>query len=70
MNMKDALEKYDWVNDYMWNAVAIDTDKYTAETALRDSGGYFIEYFARFKGSISNSGLYVYWRFKCSSNCA
>ena len=40
--MKDALEKYDWVNDYMWNAVAIDTDKYTAETALRDSGGYFI----------------------------
>jgi hypothetical protein len=42
MNMKDALEKYDWVNDYMWKAVAVDTDKYTAETALRDSGGYFI----------------------------
>ena len=42
MNMKDALEKYDWVNDYMWKAVAVDTDKYTAETALRESGGYFI----------------------------
>jgi Fe-S cluster assembly scaffold protein SufB len=42
MNMKDALEKYDWVNDYIWKAVAVDTDKYTAETALRDSGGYFI----------------------------
>jgi len=23
MNMKDALKKYDWVNDYMWKAVAI-----------------------------------------------
>jgi Fe-S cluster assembly scaffold protein SufB len=42
MDIKDALEKYDWINDYMWKAVAIDTDKYTAETALRDSGGYFI----------------------------
>lgn len=42
MNMKDALKKHDWLNDYMWKAVAVDTDKYTAETALRESGGYFI----------------------------
>lgn len=42
MNMKDALQKYDWLNDYIWKAVAVDTDKYTAETALRESGGYFI----------------------------
>ncbi len=42
MNMKDALEKHDWLNDYMWKAVAVDADKYTAETALRESGGYFI----------------------------
>lgn len=42
MNMPDAREKYDWLNDYMWKAVPVDTDKYTAETALRESGGYFI----------------------------
>ncbi|MDD1775159.1 MAG: SufD family Fe-S cluster assembly protein, partial [Methanobacterium sp.] len=42
MNMKDAMEKHDWLKDYMWKAVAVDTDKYTAETALRESGGYFI----------------------------
>lgn len=42
MNMKDAMEKHDWLKDYMWKAVAIDSDKYTAETALRESSGYFI----------------------------
>lgn len=42
MNMKNALEKYDWLQDYMWKAVAVDADKYTAETALRKSNGYFI----------------------------
>ena len=40
-----ALEKYDWLKDYYWNAVPVDTDKYTAETEL-ESGtnlqGYFI----------------------------
>jgi len=42
MNMNDAMEKHDWLKDYMWKAVAVDADKYTAETALRESGGYFI----------------------------
>ena len=42
LNIKDALEKYDWLSDYMWNAIAVDTDKYTAETALGDPGGFFI----------------------------
>lgn len=42
MNMKDALEKYNWLSDYMWNAVQVDADKYTAETELRNSNGYFI----------------------------
>lgn len=42
LNMKIALDKYDWLPDYMWKAVAIDADKYTAETALRESNGYFI----------------------------
>jgi Fe-S cluster assembly scaffold protein SufB len=30
------------VKDYMWNAVPVDTDKYTAKTALGEPGGYFI----------------------------
>lgn len=42
MGMKQALDKYDWLKDYMWNAVPVDTDKYTAQTALGDEGGYFI----------------------------
>lgn len=47
MSMPDALEKYGWLKNYMWKAVAVDSDKYTAQTALRESqegggGGYFI----------------------------
>lgn len=42
LNIRDALEKYDWLSDYMWNAIDVDTDKYTAETALGDPGGFFI----------------------------
>jgi len=42
MNIRDALEKYSWLSDYMWNAISVDTDKYTAETALGDPGGFFI----------------------------
>lgn len=42
MGMKQAIDKYDWLKDYMWNAVPVDTDKYTAQTALGEEGGYFI----------------------------
>ena len=47
MGMNVALDKYAWLKDYMWKAVAPDTDKYTAQTALRETdsegfGGYFI----------------------------
>nr|WP_319374124.1 SufD family Fe-S cluster assembly protein [uncultured Methanobacterium sp.] len=47
MGMNVALDKYGWLKDYMWKAVAVDSDKYTAQTALREkeqggSGGYFI----------------------------
>ena len=37
-----ALEKYDWLSDYWWQAVAIDTDKYTANIELNQHNGYFI----------------------------
>ncbi|MBN2157631.1 MAG: SufD family Fe-S cluster assembly protein [Candidatus Lokiarchaeota archaeon] len=38
-----ALEKYEWLQDYYWKAVSVDTDRYTAETELTENlQGYFI----------------------------
>ena len=38
-----ALEEYsDWIKDYWWKNVPIDTDKYTADTELNMTRGYFI----------------------------
>jgi Fe-S cluster assembly scaffold protein SufB len=37
-----ALEKHDWLPDYWWEAVAVDSDKYTAHVELGQSDGYFI----------------------------
>jgi len=42
MAVSQALEKYDWLSDYWWHAVDIDTDKYTANIELRQNDGYFI----------------------------
>lgn len=47
MNIGTALDKYHWLNDYFWNAVKPDVDKYTAKTALTEEetgkkSGYFI----------------------------
>ena len=40
--IKDALKKYDWVQDYYWKLVAVDTDKYTAKAHLDLHNGYVI----------------------------
>ena len=40
--VSQALEKYDWLSDYWWQAVAVDTDKYTANIELNQHNGYFI----------------------------
>ncbi|UCG04353.1 MAG: SufD family Fe-S cluster assembly protein [Candidatus Heimdallarchaeota archaeon] len=38
-----AWEEYgDWLQDYWWKNVPVDTDKYTAETELHRTRGYFI----------------------------
>ena len=37
-----ALERYDWLHDYLWRAVPVDADKYTALSELREYDGYFI----------------------------
>jgi Fe-S cluster assembly scaffold protein SufB len=42
MAVSQALEKYDWLADYLWKAVAVDTDKYTANVELSENDGYFI----------------------------
>ena len=42
MAVSQALEKYDWLSDYWWHAVAVDTDKYTANIELSQGDGYFI----------------------------
>jgi len=42
MAVSQALEKYDWLSDYWWQAVAVDTDKYTATVELNQHNGYFI----------------------------
>lgn len=42
MPVSQALDKYDWMTDYWWQAVAVDTDKYTANIELNQFDGYFI----------------------------
>ena len=42
MSMPDALEKHNFLKGYLWNAVPVDTDKYTAQTELNQTNGYFI----------------------------
>jgi len=42
MAVSQALEKHDWLSDYWWQAVAVDTDKYTANIELSQNDGYFI----------------------------
>ena len=45
MAIEKALEKYDWLWDYWWQAVPVDADKYTAYAALYQKGGYFIRFY-------------------------
>ena len=52
MSIRKALEKYDWLKEYSWKLVAVDTDKYTAKTYLGDADGYFIRVPAGKKSSL------------------
>jgi Fe-S cluster assembly scaffold protein SufB len=40
--IKKALEQYDWIKDYYWKLVGVDTDKYTARAQLDLHDGYVI----------------------------
>ncbi|MGB9939969.1 SufB/SufD family protein [Methanosarcina sp.] len=52
MSTRKALEKYEWLKEYSWKLVAVDTDKYTAKTYLEDADGYFIRVPAGKKSSL------------------
>jgi len=41
-SITSALKKYDWLKDYFWKAVPVDTDKYTATAQVAPHHGYFI----------------------------
>ena len=38
----EAVNRHDWVKDYLWGLVAVDADKYTARAELELDNGYFI----------------------------
>jgi len=42
MDTKVALQKYSWLNDYMWKLVDKNKDEYTRRVAENWSGGYFM----------------------------
>jgi len=42
MPIREALERYPWVENYYWKLVAVDTDKYTARAQLDLHNGYVI----------------------------
>jgi Fe-S cluster assembly scaffold protein SufB len=41
MSTADAMKKYDWLKDYWWKAVKVDTDKYTSLAETKWDKGYF-----------------------------
>ena len=41
MDTKDALQKYDWLEQYFWKLVDKDKDEFTKRVAEDWSGGYF-----------------------------
>jgi Fe-S cluster assembly protein SufB len=49
MSTTDALNTYDWLEDYFWKSVPVDQDKYTAQAALNMTHGYYIRVFAHQK---------------------
>lgn len=42
MSISKALESYDWLLDYYWKALSVDTDKFTALAEVKRTEGYFI----------------------------
>ncbi|MBN1653940.1 MAG: SufD family Fe-S cluster assembly protein [Deltaproteobacteria bacterium] len=42
LSLSQALKTHDWLDQYLWRAIEVDADKYTAHVALEHTDGYFI----------------------------
>lgn len=42
MSISEAFKVHEWLPRYWWNAVSVDSDKYTAHLELHETDGYFI----------------------------
>ncbi|MEM4474565.1 MAG: SufD family Fe-S cluster assembly protein [Candidatus Bathyarchaeia archaeon] len=42
MDIREALQRYEWLSDYMWNAIQESSDVFTKKVAEDLSGGYFL----------------------------
>jgi hypothetical protein len=42
LSIRDALQKYDWLQDYFWRAIDRKQDQFTMEVDSEDFNGYFI----------------------------
>ena len=42
MSTRKALDEYPWLEEYLWNLIPVDTDKYTARAELDFQDGYFL----------------------------
>ena len=42
ISLSAARKKYDWLEHYLWKAVKVDSDKYTAQVELEHTDGYLI----------------------------
>jgi Fe-S cluster assembly scaffold protein SufB len=41
-SLSTALETHDWLHSYLWRAVEVDTDKFTAQLGVQETDGYLI----------------------------
>ncbi len=42
MGIEDALSAHAWLEDYFWQAIEPDSDKYTAQAEIKPTHGYFL----------------------------
>ena len=41
-SLSEALKIHDWLGSYLWKAVEVDTDKFTAQLGIHETDGYLI----------------------------
>jgi len=69
MSIQEALEKYDWLEDYYGRLVKPDTDKYTAWAELTSYRRLFHKGICQSKGRISRAILLIHQRREYKPKC-